>query len=330
MFFFAMLFTCLPFPQADGMQKTDPTAESVLEEFVSARGGEAAMRKTKNYTFKGKILSSNKVLREFEIYQAANRHLSINRFPDGTTSQSGTDGKLAWWIDKDGKPRLLQGQEARDFIRHNSTVNEALDWRKQFAAILYAGEKTVEGSQTHHLIFVAADNRQINRYFSVESGLLIREEQVIGSGQSIQILISEIGDYVREKDGVLSSRRRLNRFGSNYSIEYKVDSVETNTLTDDSIFDIPESVAKLVDEDVDQVIPNGKKAKDELKLFKQIKKGMSEEAVGDLLKDFKVHRGGSGFVIDTYQLSDQTTVMVWYNSGVMAVKHETDWIIGGP
>ena len=331
MLFFAMLFACLPHPQTDeDKQAHDPAAISVIEEFVAAKGGEAALRKTKNYSLKGKVLSHNKTIGEFEIYQAENRHLSIDRFPNGATRQKGTNGKIAWQVDVKGEPTLLKGQEARDFIRHNASLNEVLGWRNEFDAICYAGKKTVQDSQAHHLIFVASDKRQINRYFSVESGLLIREEQIVGTGKSMQILISEIRDYAREKDGVLRARQRINQYGANRTIEFKIESAETNTITDDSIFAVPESVAKLVDKDADQGMTDTERAQVELKLFKQIEKGMSEEAVHKLLKDFKVDRGGSGFAIDTYHLSDQTTVKIWYKSGVMAVKHEEDWIIGGP
>ena len=252
MIFFAMLFACLPHPQIDeSKQAHDPAAISVIEEFVAAKGGEAALRKTKNYTLKGKVLLNNKTIGEFEIYQAENRHLSIDRFLDGSTRQNGTNGKIAWQVDAVGEPTLLKGQEARDYIRHNASLDESLGWQNEFDAICYAGKKTVQGSQTHHLIFVSSDNRQINRYFSVESGLLIREEQIVGTGKSMKILISEIGDYVREKDGVLSSRQRVNNFGANRTIEFKVESAESNTITDDSIFAVPESVAKLVDEDTE-------------------------------------------------------------------------------
>ena len=248
MIFFVTLLACLAILQlpADAQEQA-PTAASVIEEFVVAKGGEAAIRKIKNYSLKGKVLSKGKVLAEFEIHQAANRHLSIDRFPDGSMRQSGTNGKLAWRIERDGTPNLANGQEARDYIRHNSSLHESLEWQKQFDAILYAGRKTVSSSQVHHLVFVAPDNRQINRYFSVESGLLIREEQVTGTGQSLQILVSEIKDYERDKTGVLSSRKRLNHLGSDYSMEYKIESVKTNSLADD-IFSVPDSVAKLADE----------------------------------------------------------------------------------
>lgn len=246
MIFLAILITCFAIHQNDEKaQESTPTAETVIERFIVAKGGESALRKIKNYTVKGKVLSKNEKVGEFEIYHAANRHLSIDRFPDGSTRRHGTDGKLAWEIGVDGKPIILEGQEARDYIRHYGTMHESLEWPKQFDAILCAGKKTVQDSAAYHLIFVASDHTQINRYFSIETGFLIREEHINEKGQDTQILVSEIGDYVREKNGTTVSRRRINHFGSEYSIEYKIESIETNTLTDDNVLSIPDSVAKL-------------------------------------------------------------------------------------
>ena len=92
-------------------------------------------------------------------------------------------------IDLDGKPTLMKGQEARDYIRYYETMHPSLEWAKTVRCrVLYAGKTTrCEGSETHHLIFVPSENRQINRYFSVKSGLLTREEQVTGTGEDMLI-----------------------------------------------------------------------------------------------------------------------------------------------
>ncbi len=246
MLFFATLFACFAIQDiGQDSKESSPTAESVIEKFIAAKGGESSLRKIKNVSIKGSVFSNDEKVGAFEIYQAANRHLSINRFPDGSSLRHGTDGKLAWEIDVKGKPTLLEGQRARDYIRHYETLHESLEWSKQFNAILYAGKKTVQDTASHHLIFVAPDNRQINRYFSIESGLLIREEQVEGAGEDTQILVSEIGDYVRDESGTTVSRRRLNHFGAAYSIEYRIESVESNTLKDDSLFKVPDTVTEL-------------------------------------------------------------------------------------
>ena len=107
--------------------------------------------------------------------------------------------KIAWRLNANGKPSILQGQNARDYMRHYRTLHESLEWTKQFGAILYAGKKTIDDEPVHHLIFVATDNRQINRYFSAKTGLFVREEKIIGTEENTQILISEIRDYVREE-----------------------------------------------------------------------------------------------------------------------------------
>jgi len=144
------------------------------------------------------------------------------------------------------RSRILQLRE-RCYLttRHYETLHESLEWKNQYSAILYAGKKTVQNTLSHHLIFLASDNRQINRYFSVESGFLIREEQIYETDEHAQILISEIGDYVAEKNGTTVSRSRLNHFGTEYSVEYKIESVEANALDDHSIFAVPDSVLKL-------------------------------------------------------------------------------------
>jgi hypothetical protein len=223
-----------------------PEAESVISRFVQVKGGEAALNKIRDYTIKGDVVSGTETVATFEIYQAPNRHLSIDRFPDGSVRQQGTDGNIAWTLGADGTASILQGQEARDYMRHYATLHESLEWKKQFEAILYAGQKTLGDESVHHLIFVAADNRQINRYFSTTTGLFIREEQVFETGENTQILISEIRDYVREENGTLVSRSRLNHFGSEYSIEYRITSLETNRLSDE-IFELPKPVAELRD-----------------------------------------------------------------------------------
>ena len=243
----ALLIAFVSFLRDEQIAKQiSPKAESVIARYIQAKGGESALKKIKDYAIKGDVVSDAETVGTFEIYQAANRHLSIHRFPDGSSRKHGTDGKIAWALSVDGKPSILQGQDARDYMRHYETLHESLEWTKQFQAILYAGEKNLGDESVHHLIFVASDNRQINRYFSRKTGLFVREEQITGTQENTQILVSEIRDYVREKNGSLVSRSRLNHFGSGYSIEYRIKSVESNSLSEKT-FEVPKSVAELRD-----------------------------------------------------------------------------------
>ena len=74
MIFLATLIAWLAIPQNDKtVEEASPTAESVIEKFITAKGGESALRAIENYTITGKVISKNNVVHEFESYQAAGR-----------------------------------------------------------------------------------------------------------------------------------------------------------------------------------------------------------------------------------------------------------------
>ncbi|HBV63409.1 MAG TPA: hypothetical protein DEF45_10350 [Rhodopirellula sp.] len=236
-----------PLQKEPTLKKISPKAESVISRFIRAKGGESALKKIRDYAITGEVVAGERVVGTFEIFQAANRHLTIDHFPDGSSRRHGTDGKIAWNIGVDGKATILDGQESRDYMRHYETMHESLEWQQQFTAILYSGEKTISNENVNHLIFVANDNRQINRYFSTKTGLLVREEQITGTDKDTYCLISEIREYVRDDSGCFVSRSRLNHYGADYSIEYKIISVKSNSLSDET-FEVPSSVAEIRDE----------------------------------------------------------------------------------
>ena len=63
-------------------------------------------------------------------------------------------------------------------------------------------------------------------------------------------------------------------------------------------------------------------------IFKQVKKGMEEEQVKQILKDFQCVPVGSGFAIDSYTLNDQSVVNIWYDKGqVMSMRHNDEIMI---
>ena len=67
---------------------------------------------------------------------------------------------------------------------------------------------------------------------------------------------------------------------------------------------------------------------DDLSFFQQITKGMEEGKVRHILKDFQCVSVGSGFAIDSYTLSDQSVVKIWYRKGrVLWMRHNDDPMI---
>ena len=250
---FLILWIACALPQESvTSQEENRTAQSVIDQYIQAKGGQQTLAKIKNYIIKGEVILKGEVVSKFEIYQAPNLHLSIDRFPDGSKRTHGTDGKIAWQIDIKGQPKILTGQAARDYIRHYSTLHEALNWTKQFKTIEYVKETALGKVPVHHLVFHASDGRKIDRFFEVETGLFVREEQETAD-ENETFMVSEIKDYVKDKNGSMVSRRRINHFGTldqntlseKYMVEYKIRSTESNAIQDLKIFAIPFSVAKL-------------------------------------------------------------------------------------
>ena len=246
-FAFALMLTFALPQAAEQEQETaqiSAEAEAVLEKFIEAKGGRDALEKIENYHFTADLLVDGQKAAMVDVFQAVNRNLYIERLTDGSVRKSGTDGEIAWRVESDDEVQILTGQERRDFMRHNSTIHESLEWINQYESIFHVDKKTIQNQEVDHLIFVAADNRQINRYFSTASGLLIQEEQVVAWNGGSVIQISEISDYRKVNDMVVS-HRRINRFGSEFSSEFIMNEHETNTL-EDSVFEIPDEVKKVL------------------------------------------------------------------------------------
>ena len=227
-----------------------PTAESVIARYVDAKGGKSRLLATRNYSLSGTIEIVNENERtafgQFQIYQTDGQSVTQITLPDGTVMSHGTDGKIGWSISEHGTASIMKEQEAKEFIRHHKTLHESLAWPDQFEAIKYAGKKTIGTVKTNHLIFIASNNRQINRYFSVGSGLLIREEQFVGPTNSFQI--SEISDYHECPNGTMVSRTKTisgDRFWA-AQMEWRIKDVSSNVDDIQRHMQLPELVKKLL------------------------------------------------------------------------------------
>ena len=223
----------------------DPiTADSIIAKYVEVKGGRESLEKIRNVVMKGAEYANGEKIGTYECYQAPNRNLMILRFLEGTEERHGTDGKIAWRIDKHGKPTVLSGLEAQEYIRQYSTVHEALAWKRQFKNIEYAGKATIGTSEAYRLVFHAANGQKVTRFFDTTNGLFVREERDI-AGEVPTHLVSEILDY-RKYNGILVSRRRINYYGSDVTLECRHESLETNSIDDMSIFAIPDSVTRIM------------------------------------------------------------------------------------
>ena len=145
---------------------------------------------------------------------------------DGSTTTHGTDGKTAWYIDAEGMVYRLKGPQLTDYLRHYTTVHEALEWPKQFAKIDCVGRKQIHGKRAYQVEFTSRDGVTLTRFFAVDSGLFLREVQKVDKRGTL--VVSDISDYRRVKD-VLVPHKRIVTVGKQKT-EYRIRRAENNIV----------------------------------------------------------------------------------------------------
>ncbi len=203
-----------------------PTGTDVVARYVKAKGGEKLLQKTTSYRLLVEIHIDGKKFADSEILQAKNRHLTTNTLADGSTTTHGTDGKTAWYIDAEGMVYRLKGPQLTDYLRHYTTVHEALEWPKQFAKIDCVGRKQIHGKRAYQVEFTSRDGVTLTRFFAVDSGLFLREVQKVDKRGTL--VVSDISDYRRVK-GVLVPHKRIVTVGKQRT-EYRVRRAQNNIV----------------------------------------------------------------------------------------------------
>ncbi len=177
-----------------------PKVEEVLDKYVQAIGGRAAIEKAKTRIAKGTQTSGSGASIPFEITQAApNKFLLTLTTPQQATIARGYNGSVAWMKTPRGQrelggAELEQMKQAADFF----WMLKPLEQAKKMSVM---GKEKIGEREAYVLGTLAAPARMEKFYFDTETGLLLRaqvlEDTIIG-------WIPEQLDYedYRDVDGV--------------------------------------------------------------------------------------------------------------------------------
>ena len=227
----------LPFVLASVCLQELPTGSDVVAKYVEAKGGTALLKQVTTYRLLLETRLDGKKTASTEALQSGNRHLTEHTLSDGSKISHGTDGKVAWFTDKQGLGYRLKGAQLQDYLRHNTTMHEALAWPTQYPKIECVGTQQIDGSKAYEVHFKPTSGGTVVRFFDVKSGLFIREISPVDE-QGLQS-ISSISDY-RRVGGILVPHKRTVRVGEQVT-EYTVLSAESNVLIPESRFAEPKS-----------------------------------------------------------------------------------------
>jgi zinc protease len=169
---FMMSFNAFAFSQE---QENETTAEEVIERYLDAIGGEEALRNIK--TAKVEMVSEvqGMVLNMFFVHDDENKRMSQRVMVMGNEASNVTV--------KDGKAKVVamgQEQELTDEqfeeARMNMHIFPELHFKDSGFELSYEGTETVNDEEAHKIIVTNKNGVKQTNFYSVESGLKVRNE----------------------------------------------------------------------------------------------------------------------------------------------------------
>ena len=227
-----------PAPTDSKPKETPPTAEQVLDKYVTALGGPDAIAKLKTRSMKGTFLTANGVSLGYEVQQSGPEQLFVSiTTPSQGAIERGFDGSIGWEKSNRGV-RELEGPELY-YLRRYPGLFQDIKLKEQFARLSFAGSEKINDREVYILRGASADNKRQRLYFDRETGLLVR--RVITTPTMLANIPEQIDfeDY-REVDGMkLPFTIRITSIDSYFSSTRKFTEMKLNPAVDVTKFKKP-------------------------------------------------------------------------------------------
>src|SRR5438552_9161000 len=229
-------------PQASPSPRpAGPSADDILNKYVEAIGGHAAIDKLKTRTAKGTIVQANGNSLQFELYQATpDKFYFLVTTPQGPFER-GFDGHVAWEKNARGV-REVTGGELANFKAGNSLFS-LINLKEQYARPPRARRDKIGDRDVFVLDGATTDGKRMKLYFDASHGLLLR--RVTATTTMFGIISEQVAfeDY-REIEGVkfpFTARSSTIEVGNPVSTRTFTE-IKVNAPVDDSRFKMPLAV----------------------------------------------------------------------------------------
>jgi hypothetical protein len=234
------LYAAIPEPgsgRADVPVPSDrklPSANQILDKYLQAVGGAAALQRISTRVEKGTLISGDSKY-PYEIYtKAPNKRSAITHQPDGE-ALSVFNGTSAWLeITAPSPPGRDLTPSETAAAKVEADLRFALDARQLLQGLNVLPAEKIDGKEMYVVLGKPEGMRRVRLYFDEQSGLLtrvVRYSEVPLGFSPVQI---DYADY-REVDGVKIPFRRTQSRPSGHSI-VQIETVQHNVPIDDAKF----------------------------------------------------------------------------------------------
>jgi outer membrane lipoprotein-sorting protein len=220
--------------KAPGAKPVLPPADQLLDKYLSAIGGDAALQKLTSRVEKGNLTANGHQL-PIEVYaKAPDKRISIMHLPNGE-SITAFDGKQGW-LSNAGHPHMMSAAE-NDAVRIDSDFYFASHVKTLYAKFTVVPGEKIDGHDTYIVLGRNEGQPPLRLYFDQQSGLLVRQVRYAETALGRMPTQIDYADY-RDADGVkIPYRWTLARPGNRFTIQ--IDDVKQNVPVDDTKFAAP-------------------------------------------------------------------------------------------
>jgi photosynthetic reaction center cytochrome c subunit len=176
-----------------------PSAEDIINKYITAIGGQAAIDKLKTRVMKGNITTAGGQTLTYEIAQAAPDRAYEMFVSQRGTMERAVNGAMGWERNPQGLHDLA-GQQLTD-LKTSLQLFRNLRLKEQYVSLRLGRKDKIGEREVYVLTGTTADKKRERLFFDAENGLLLRRvtytETMIGT-------IPEQTDFedYREVDGV--------------------------------------------------------------------------------------------------------------------------------
>jgi len=214
-----------------------PKMDDILADYAKALGGPDAIRKIETRSEKGTVeMAARNFHAPMDVFRKApDMALAILHSPMGDITE-GFDGSAGW--ESRGKrgarpetgDELLRVAEWADFF-------PALDLKRDYSRAMVNGIEKIDGQDAYRVFAWRKGGGREELYFDVQTGLLVRVDELIDSPLGSLPMETDYHDY-RSVDGVkFPFTIRVARMDG--ATIYKWDQIETNVPLQDGRFAMP-------------------------------------------------------------------------------------------
>jgi len=227
-----------PGAQASPTLATMPSADEIINKYVVAIGGQAAIDKLKTRVMRGNIKTSSGVTLTYQIEQSApDRAHEIFMSEQGTMERA-VSGNMGWEKNPQGLHDIT-GQQLAD-LKMSLQLFRNLKLKEQYTSLRVGGRKEKIGERDVYVITgTTADKKRERLFFDAENGLLLRRVSYTETMIGIIPEQTDFEDY-RDVEGVkLPFTVRLSAVDANRVSTRTFTEIKLNVPVDDSKFNKP-------------------------------------------------------------------------------------------